>query len=81
MRRERKFLEGARVNATADAVTRILNREYLMLNGKPVHPSFLGSWHLFTLHGAVMRGAIHLTTINPAWIAPAEVDDELEIAF
>lgn len=63
----RKFRRAGEPLTTLEAVAEILCGNYLMVNGKPQHPGWCGSWHLWVLNGFCGRGMIYRAEITDEW--------------
>ena len=51
----------------AAAVSQILSLRYIWWRSGPVHPAWIGSWHLWEIHRAAVGGHLYYAVINPAW--------------
>ena len=63
----RKFIKGERIITTEAAVSQILSLRYIWWRSGPVHPAWIGSWHLWEIHRAAVGGHLYYAVINPAW--------------
>jgi hypothetical protein len=66
MSRIRKFRAGPQMDPT-EAIRAIAAGNYIMFNGKPVHPGWAGSWRVRMLAEACQAGAVRFAFITPEW--------------
>ena len=68
MARPRKYLWGNTLT-THQAVSAILDNEWIMFNHKPMHPSWARSWPLNLIDAASRGQRLRAACINPEWKA------------
>lgn len=65
MPRPRKYLKGPVIKSPLVAMSAILDGQYIIVNDKPQHPSWMGAQQLHQIAGAARRGSLHFAVPNP----------------
>lgn len=76
--KQRKYLEGQRVQSMTEVLLAIDRGEYLMVRGKPTHPAVVVNYSVATLRGFVENGYVNLATINPLYREPKRTEQPPE---
>lgn len=63
------------------AIDAILNGDYLIVRGKPMHPSVLVNWSLTTLRCFCGWRAVYRAGITREWVLDQEAKAELDKEF
>jgi hypothetical protein len=62
--RRRKYEAGELITSAADAVREIVDRRYIMVWEKPMHPSWTSNWSVWVVNGFVGRHALRYAVPN-----------------